>query len=142
MMLLTILWSNKTIVFTILITLFLSYAVFMLFKRADVAHADAELSNRERKALQQDFVKLGQEKDSLLLINKSLWERIKTDSIAVSHLKKSIASKKVVAIRQETNIKTIKDKYETVYRLDSVSNDELMRLFSKHNIEASPNKKR
>lgn len=141
MLFLSILWSNKTIVFTILITLFLSYAVFMLFKRADVANTDAELSNRDRKALQQNIVKLGQEKDSLLLINKSLWARIKTDSIAVSYLKKSIANKKVVVTRQQTDIKTIKDKYETVYRLDSMSDDQLMRLFSKYNIETSPHKK-
>ena len=138
---LSLLWTNKTVVLTILITLFLSYAVFMLFKKADAANADTELTNRQRKELMLNITKLTQEKDSILLSNRALFDRIKTDSIAVSRLKATIEKKGAVVIRQQANIKTIKDKYETVYRLDSVSNDELVRLFSGYNIETSPNKK-
>lgn len=138
----TTLWNNKKTVLTVLITLCLAYAAFTVFKRADAANADRELTNRERKALQRNVTKLGKEKDSLLLANEHLWKRIKSNDSAVAHLKKSIAGKEVIVIRQQTNIKTIKDKYETVYRLDSVSDDELVRLFSEHNIETSPDKKR
>lgn len=136
------LWNNKKTVLTILITVFLAYAVFTVFKRADASNADAELSNRERKALQRNVVKLGKEKDSILLANEYLWQRIRGNEVAMQQLRKNIANKEVIVIRQQTNIKTIKDKYETVYRLDSVSDDELVRLFSEHNIETSPDKKR
>lgn len=117
--------THKTQVFWFILGLGLGIWLCVLLRPATPG-----TSTRSEKEIQREIAVLTDDRAKLHGDVNTLYDQIHRDSLEIIRLRALVRHTTTVIEKKTTNIEKIRTQYESVNRLDSVSDDELTRLFS------------
>ena len=120
--------THKTQVFWFVLGLGLGIWLCILFRPA--THATPGITTRSEKKIQKEIDVLKDDRSKLNDTVAVLHDQIHRDSLEIVRLRALVRRTSTIIVNKNTNIEKIRKEYETLNRLDSVSDDELTRLFS------------
>ena len=118
--------THKTQAFWLILGLGLGIWLAMLFRPAVAGGADT----RREKVLRAEIGALLHSRAQKQARIDSLYHLVRLDSATIAALQQGVAKSNTVIRTKLVTIEKLKKEYEAVNRLDTVSDDELFRLFS------------